>query len=707
MSGVEESMNRLILLAGLVGALLPVARASAGVPLPPPTRREVVRETLHGVEVEDPYRWLEDQNSPETRRWIEEQTAHTQRVFSAIPGREVLKKRFAELLKVDTMSAPLERGGRYFFTRRSANQDLAVSYVRRGLSGKDEVLLDPNAMSSDHSVSAGVRTVSQDGKLAAYFVRQGGADETTVRFIDVDTRQELPEQLPSARYTSLALTPDKRGFYYGLYTPEGPRLRYHRFGDDLKNDRELFGAGYGPGTTVGGSVSDNGRWLMILVFHGSAATKTEVYVQDLKNAASPAPIQPVVNDIDAAFTGDIGGDRLYLETDWKAPNRRVLMLDLRKWNPALPASQQWREVIPESQDSIQGTSLAGGMLCVNYLHDVASRVSLFTPEGKHVRDISFPSIGSVSGITGRWDSKETYFSYVSFHIPATVFRYDLGKDARTIWSQTKIPVRSEEMEVRQVWYASKDGTKVPMFLVHRKGLKKDGARPVFLTGYGGFQSSMTPRFSSVAAVWAERGGVFAVPNLRGGGEFGEKWHRAGMLEKKQNVFDDFIAAAEYLIREGYTNPSKLAISGGSNGGLLVGAALTQRPELFRAVVCGAPLLDMVRYHKFLVARFWVPEYGSADDPKQFPFLYAYSPYHHVKPGTRYPAVLFITGDSDTRVAPLHARKMAALLQASGTERPILLQYDSKTGHSGGKPLGKQIDDMADEYGFLLWQLGEI
>ena len=356
---------------------------------------------------------------------------------------------------------------------------------------------------------------------------------------------------------------------------------------------------------------------------------------------------------------------------------------------------------------IRGFSAAGGKLFVSYLHQVRSLVKVFTPAGKHERDITFPAIGTVSGVGGRWKGREAFFTFSSYHIPTTIYSYQVKSGQQDVWARLPVPVDSDQFELKQVWYESKDKTKVPMFIVHKKGLKLDGANPAFLTGYGGFNLSLTPTFSSTAVLWAERGGVFAVPNLRGGGEFGEAWHRAGMKEKKQNVFDDFIAAAEWLVKNGYTRPERLAISGGSNGGLLVGAALTQRPELFGAVVCSYPLLDMVRFHKFLIARFWVPEYGSADDdPEQFRYIRAYSPYHSVKPGAKYPAVLIITGDSDTRVDPLHGRKMAARLQsATGSGRPVLLHYDTKAGHSGGLPIGKQIEDLTDSLSFLAWQLG--
>jgi prolyl oligopeptidase len=412
-------------------------------------------------------------------------------------------------------------------------------------------------------------------------------------------------------------------------------------------------------------------------------------------------VVPVVNDIPAHFTGEIAGDTMFLKTNWEAPNYRVLAVDLRS-----PARERWKEIVPTGDAVIRGVSAAGGRLFVNYLENVVSSVRVFDPAGKSLGAIEFPTLGSVSGMSGQWAKNEAFFTFASFHVPTTIYRYDVAAGTQTVWWRSSAPIRSDRFEVKQVWYPSKDGTKVPMFLVHQKGIRLDGSRPTLLTGYGGFSLASTPSFSARAALWVESGGVFALPNLRGGGEFGETWHRAGMLANKQNVFDDFIAAAEWLIAGKYTRAEKLCITGGSNGGLLVGAALTQRPELFGAVVCSVPLLDMLRYQRFLVARFWVPEYGSADDPEQFRFLHAYSPYHRVKAGGNYPPVLFITGDSDTRVDPMHARKMCALLQAStGSGRPVMLSYDTKAGHSGGKPISVQIDDLAKELVFLSWQLG--
>jgi len=477
----------------------------------------------------------------------------------------------------------------------------------------------------------------------------------------------------------------------------GGRVYYHEFGTEPANDEMIFGEGYGPDKLVAAGLSDDGRYLGLVVLHGSAATKTEIYYKDLQN---DGPIETLVNDIDARFMPSIAGDYMLLQTNWEAPNGRVLRVDAEK-----PARENWVEIIPEREAPIQGLSTVGGKIFVQYLDDVIPRVEIFDLDGNPEGEIAFETIGSVSGVGGRWDSDEAFFSYSSFAIPPTIYRYDVATGEREVWSQLDIPMDAEGIEVKQVWYESKDGTEVPMFVVHGSDLELNGDNPTYLTGYGGFNASRTPGFSATAVFAVEQGMVYAVPNLRGGGEFGEEWHRAGMLENKQNVFDDFISAAEWLIDNGYTSSEKLAIRGGSNGGLLVGAAVTQRPDLFGAVICTYPLLDMLRYHKFLVARFWVSEYGSADNPDQFEYIYDYSPYHNVEAGTEYPAILFISGDSDTRVAPLHARKMTALMQAAtGSDRPVLLKYDTKSGHSGGTPVDQQIEDQTDIFAFLMWQL---
>jgi prolyl oligopeptidase len=671
---------------------------AATVPPPPATPREEVREVLHGVELVDPYRWLEDQESQKTRAWIETQSRYAASVFGTLPGRQALEKRLGELLRVETYGFPTERAGRYFFMKRAADQDLSVLHTRVGEKGAEEVLLDPHPMSPDHTTSITLLDVGEDGSRLVYGIRKGGEDELTLKLLHVPSRKDLPDTLPRGRYSGVSLTPDGKVLYYVRREAAGPRVYRHVVGTDPASDAKMFGDGYGPEKLIGALLSDDGRWLVVTVLHGSAPNKTEVYYHDV---AAGGPVRTLVNDVEARFFPEAAAGRIYLHTNWNAPRGRILAVDLER-----PARDAWKEVVPEGSGVIQGLSLAGGRLFVRTLEDVRSRVKIHGPDGAPAGEIAFPTLGTVSGVQGRWGSPEAFFSFTSFHVPSAIHRYDVRTGSRTDWAVPKVPFDSSRYEVRQEWYTSKDGTRVPMFLVHRKDLPRPGDHPTLLTGYGGFTLSSTPAFAPRAAAWVEQGGVYAVANLRGGGEFGEEWHRAGMLDKKQNVFDDFVAAAEWLVKNGYTSPRRLAISGGSNGGLLVGAAMTQRPDLFAAVVCSYPLLDMVRYHQFLVAGYWVPEYGSSADPGQFRYLHAYSPYHRVKPGTPYPAVLFITGDSDTRVAPLHARKMAALMQsANGSGKPVLLQYDTRAGHSGGKPVARVIEDLRDELSFLYWQLG--
>ena len=665
---------------------------------PPPTAKGAVVDTVHGTAIADPYRWLEDQEAAETRDWIEAQNAYTEALLDHVPGREAIKARLTELTKIDVVGTPTARNGRYFFSKRLKDQDLYVIYMREGLDGEDQVLIDPHGMSEDNRTSVNMMGVSEDGTILIYGVRQGGEDEVEVRFFDVDKREDLPDVLPRSRYFGISLKPDNSGFYYTHFTFMGARIYYHEMGTELKDDEKIFGEGYGPDKIVAGGLSDDGRYLGIIVMHGSAGQKTELYYKDVVN---DGPVETLVNDIEARFFPAIAGDYMLVQTNWDAPHGRVLRASMEN-----PAVENWEEIIPERDAVIQGVSTAGGKIFVSYLENVIPRIEIFDIDGASQGEIAFETLGSIGDVGGRWDSDEAFFSYSSFAVPPTIYRYNVATGEKEVWSKIDLPIDSDNIEVKQVWYESKDGTSIPMFLVHKKGLELNGENPTYLTGYGGFNVSLTPGFNGTAVFAVEAGMVYARPNMRGGGEFGEEWHRAGMFENKQNVFDDFIAAAEWLIDNKYTNSEKLAIAGGSNGGLLVGAAVTQRPDLYRAVICAVPLLDMVRYHNFLVARFWVSEYGSADDPEQFESIYKYSPYHNVKPGTEYPSVLFISGDSDTRVAPLHARKMTGLMQAAtGSDRPILLKYDTKGGHSGGTPVTRQIEDQTDTFSFLMWQLG--
>jgi prolyl oligopeptidase len=666
---------------------------------PPITRRDDVKETLHGVTVEDPYRWLEDQNSQETREWINAENKYTQSLIGTLPTRPYISERLGQLLKVDNYKETFERAGRYFYAERKADQDQFILLLRKTATAAPEVLIDPHPLSPDHSTSVSFADVSEDGTLLGYEIRKGGADETEIHFLDVNTRKELSDHLPAARYFDVQMVPDKSGFYYDLMTEEGPRVRWHKFGSEVKDDVEIFGKGYGPEKIIVSQLSEDGRWLLSTVLYGSSADKTEVFFLDRQ---SKGEMKPLIHDIDARFFLSIGQDHAFAHTNWRAPNGRILDIDLEH-----PERPNWFQIVPEQKDAvIESMTVAGGKIGVVYLKNVTSQIKLFTPNGQPAGEVSFPAMGTVGEFNGRWNGKEAFFDFSSFHIPKTVYRYNTATKTKSVFAQVHAPVNPAELELKQVWYESKDKTKIPMFVLAKKGLALDGNNPTYLTAYGGFTVSMTPQFSATAVLWAENGGVYAVPNLRGGGEFGENWHKAGMMEKKQNVFDDFIAAAHYLIENKYTSSQKLAIAGGSNGGLLVGAALTQQPELYRAVVCKYPLLDMIRYQNFLVAKFWVPEYGSSENAEQFQYLMKYSPYQNAHKDTAYPAVLFITGDADTRVAPLHARKMAALLQwAQGGKNPILLHYDTKAGHSEGRSVTKLIEDATDEISFLWWQLG--
>ncbi|MFH1143664.1 MAG: prolyl oligopeptidase family serine peptidase [Candidatus Eisenbacteria bacterium] len=677
-------------------------RAWAEQAAPPATAVHVVADTLHGVVMEDPYRWLEEQTSPETRAWIDAQNAYTEARLNAYPHRAEISARLEQLLKVDRYTSPTERNGRYFFQRRKADQEQYVLYVRDALHGSDRVLLDPHTMSEDLTVSVQLMDVSRDGGLLAYGVRRGGQDELEMHFLDVDAGREFGEVLPRNYYFSLALTADKQGCFYSMQDERGSLVLHHSFGTDPATDTILFGQGLPPDKIVDATLSEEGRYLLITVYEGSSGTRNALHFAEVAAGGAGQPIGPIValvTDIDANFYGAVAGKRVYMRTNWNAPNWRIMAADLEH-----PAVADWIEIVPHGEMVLEEFSLAGGRVFASYLDAVKSRVRIFEADGRPAGEINFPTIGSISGISGRWAGGQAFFSFQSFHLPPTIYAYDIATGEQAIWARLETPVDVENIAVEQVWYESKDGTRVPMFLVHRRDIVLDGARPTILSGYGGFNVSWTPYFSSAAAFWVERGGIYAVPSLRGGGEFGDAWHRAAMFEKKQNTFDDFIAAAEWLCANGYTRPARLAIWGGSNGGLLVGAFAMQRPDLCGAVVCTYPLLDMLRFHKTLKGPYWVSEYGSADDPVQFEYIRRYSPYHNVRAGTAYPATLFMTGDADTRVDPMHARKMTALMQAAGSARPVLLHYDTKAGHSGGDPVTKQIEEQAVVFSFLLWQL---
>jgi prolyl oligopeptidase len=691
--GIDESLRTVFIFA-----VVTQLAALAQVPPPPATRQDNVREVIHGVEIVDPYRWLEDQDSAETRRWVTAQNAYTHALLDTQPMRARIYNRLMEMLRHDSVGAPVEENGYYFFMKKGADQDLWSIYRRKGSFGRDELLVDPHPLSPDHTTTVSMEAVTTDGSLLAYAVRRGGEDETEIHLLDTQDRRELPDRLPRALYLGFSWKRDKSGFYYTCGRRDiGKRIYYHALGSDSAQDPEIFGEGYGPDTWISPYASEDGRYLLATVDKGWA--RSELYLQNL---AAGGAFRPLVTGVDAKFSPQFAGDFLIVKTDWQAPRSRILKIDLRD-----PRPENWREIVPASQDTLEDFAVIGHKLFVNYLHNVTSQIRIYSLDGQPLGEISLPSLGS-AGIEGRWDRDEGVLYFSSFTTPPTIYRYSASTGKRDLWYREPVPFDPDRVVIEQVWYSSKDGTPIPMFLVHRKGLEADGQRPTLLYGYGGFAVSLTPHFSPSAAWWVEQGGVYALANIRGGSEFGEEWHRAGMLEKKQNVFDDFIAAAEWLIQNKYTNPQRLAIEGASNGGLLMGAVLTQRPELFRAVVCEHPDLDMVRYYQFTKNNNppALLEYGNAADPAQFKFLYAYSPYQRVQPGTAYPAALITSGDADTRVPPEQARKMAARLQAATRSGyPVLLLYDTKAGHSGGKPFIKIVEDLSLELSFLAWQLG--
>lgn len=669
------------------------------VPICPSSEKIAFSETLHGVELQDSYQWLEDQKSPKTRDWIHHQNQYTQQILNQFSFRNAIQEKVAELVHIDVIQRPEVRNHRYFFMKRLAEQDLPLLYYRNGPKGVDHILIDPHTLSPEHLITATIQDISTNGNLLAYGLCEGGEDEIVVQFLQVEPKKNLPDVLPKGRYFGISLTPDQSGVFYTFYNEKGSRVRYHRFGTETSQDIEIFGQEYGPEKIIFATLSENGNHLLIHVLYGSSSTQTDVYY---KNLEKNTPVVPLIQKVPSFFMGNFAGETIFFETNWNAPRKRILAVSLQNLQQPL---EEWKEIVPEQPSILHEFVVAGDKLVINYLENVTSLLKIFETTGTLFQEVRFPVLGSVSELNGHWGDLEFFFTFSSFHIPTTIYSYHLETKKQEIWAQVSIPVPSERFELKQVWYPSKDGTLIPMFLLHQKGLILDGSHPTMLSGYGGFNVCRTPTYNALSILWVEHGGVYAVPSLRGGGEFGEEWHQAGMREKKQNVFDDFIAAGEWLIQSKYTISEKLCAVGGSNGGLLVGAMMTQRPELFRAIICFYPLLDMIRYHKFLVARFWVPEYGSAEDPEQFQYLLKYSPYHQVKPHQVYPAVLFVTGDADTRVDPLHARKMTALLQESASaERPVMLYYDTQLGHAGGQPASKQIEDTTQWLSFLFWQL---
>ena len=667
-------------------------------PAPPPTAVETVTDNLHGTEIADPYRWLEDAKSPQTRAWLASQIKYTEDYLAQVKIRPQIVDDLTKLQRVDVYSVPEEYGGKIFFEKRLADENQSSIYMREGWTGADVRLVDATKLSADQNTSVTINDISEDGKLLVYGVRQGGADEESVHILNVDTRQDLADSLPTERYFGMSLGPDKQGLYYARFTHQGTTVHYHKLGTPVADDTLLFGKEYhgeklGELDLISVGVTDNGRYLMIRISHGVPATREDTLVKDLRKPDSA--IVPLVYGLEARTSAENIGDRFFLSTDYNAANKRIV-----ESKPG-DSPEQWKTIVPEGKDVIDGFSIVGGKLFVRRLHDVKTETSIYSLDGKAIGQVTYPGIGSGSDVIGRPEHPTGFYVFQSFILPPTIYRYDTKSGKSDVFFQPKVPFDSSQYEIKQVFYNSKDGTRVPMFIAGKKSLKRDGSARLLMTGYGGFQLPELPGWNAEYAWWMQQGGYFALPNLRGGDEYGEPWHKAAMFEKKQNVFDDWFAAAEYLIQNHYTTTDRFAIRGRSNGGLLMGASITQRPDLFGAIWCGYPLLDMLRYQNFLIGRFWTTEYGSADNAKDFPYLLKYSPYQNVKRGTKYPAIMFFTGDSDTRVDPLHARKMAALVQAAnGSDRPILLHYSLKGGHSSGVSLSQLVDDEADELAFL-------
>jgi prolyl oligopeptidase len=714
----------LTVLCLFLGPALLMAQAIQGgdgvkLPAPPAVDKTPVIDSYGKTKVTDDYRWLEDAKSPATREFLDKQNTYTDRYLKQAKVRPELADQLDGLIHVTSWTTPIQRGDSYFFMKRLSSEEQASIYVRHGWSataaatkggvkekkfepGKEVRLVDPASLSKDPNTSVALMVVSEDANLLVYGVREGGADEAEIHFLNVKTNKVMEDTLPTARYNSVDLAHDLSGFYYSVFTHKGSLVSFHKFGTRMSSDTLLFGREFrgellGEMDLISAGVTEDGRYLEVQVIRGVPAKRVDVVFRDLRKPGSPFEV--LVWGFDSRFETAYADGEWYVKTDYNSPNGRIL-----KAKPGI-APEAWDTVVPEGKDVIDSFDIVGHKLFVHRLRDVKTETTIYTLAGKQTGTIQYAGIGAASELSGKVKDRYGFYSFQSLIQPPTIYRYDTATGKQEIFAQPKTPFDSSQYELKQVFYQSKDGTKIPMFLAGRKGLKTDGSERLLMTGYGGFNLSETPTWSPLWAAWMEHGGWFALPNLRGGGEYGEAWHKLGMFEKKQNVFDDFYGAAEWLIANHYTSAEHLAISGRSNGGLLMGAAMTQRPELFGAIWCGYPLLDMLRYQKFLFGRLWTTEYGTAENEKDFGYIEKYSPYQNVKK-TDYPAVMFFTGDSDTRVDPLHARKMTPLMQAASTSgRPILLHYSLKGGHSAGVSATQLVEDYADQLTFLWTETG--
>ncbi len=677
----------------------------------PEARREDVTDNYHGTTVKDPYRWLEDPDSAETKAWVTAQNK-VSKTFLGKTNRLKLIEKLTKVWNYERHGVPFKKGKRYFYSKNDGLQNQSVVFWSNSPTGKEQLLLDPNALSKDGTVALAGYTVSDNGKHIAYGVQEAGSDWTEWRVREVATGKDLSDKIKWVKFSSATWARDNSGFYYGRY-PEpssdeeltgqnfNQKLYYHKLGTEQEADELVYERpdkkkwGFAP------ILTEDGKYMLISVWKGTG-NENLLYLVDLTKKKRKGstfkhgqPSALVENwDSDYGFVGN-KGSLFYFFTDKDAPRGRLVALNIRD------KSKKWKEIIPQAEATLQGVSWIGNKLVADYLEDAKSKIVVFSTKGKKLRDVALPGIGSAGGFNGKQNARETFYAFSSFIVPPTIYRYDMNTGKSEVLRQPKVDFDPSKYTVNQAFYKSKDGTRVPMFIVHKKGLKKDGGNPTLLYGYGGFNISLTPAFSSARTVWLDMGGVLAIPNLRGGGEYGEEWHQQGIKLRKQNVFDDFIAAAEWLVAEKYTSPKKLAISGRSNGGLLVGASMTQRPDLFGAALPAVGVMDMLRFHKFTIGWAWVDDYGSSENAEEFKALYAYSPYHNLKPGTEYPATMVLTADHDDRVVPGHSFKFGAALQhAHKGENPILIRIETKAGHGAGKPTWMQIEDVADQYAFL-------
>ncbi|RLT04329.1 MAG: S9 family peptidase [Planctomycetota bacterium] len=664
----------------------------------------------HGTKVPDPYRWLEDdvRQSKEVAAWVEAQNKVTFSFLESIPQREPIKKRLTELWNYEKYGVPFKVAGRYYYFKNDGLQNQSVMYAIETLTSEPRVLIDPNSWSKDGTVALASTSFSDDGKFLAYSVAEAGSDWNIWRVMETESGKLLGDELRWVKFSGVSWTKDSRGFFYSRYDEpkegaafqslnKNQKVFYHRVGSSQADDVLVYKRPDQPDWGFQTTVTEDGRYLIITTWKGTD-DKYRVAYKDLLEPYG-MPIDLIDNfDHEYTFIGN-EGPVFFFQTELEASRKRVIAIDTRK--PHL-----LKELIPEAKETLVGVNILANQFVATYLKDAKTQVKLFTLDGRFVREVEFPGIGAAAGFGGKREDTETFYSFSSFATPSNIFRYDLLTGKSEVFRKTNVKFTPDDYEVSQVFYKSKDGTKVPMFLAHKKGLKKDGSNPTLLYGYGGFAISLTPSFSVARLAWMEMGGIFAMPNLRGGGEYGEDWHQGGTKLNKQNVFDDFIAAGEWLIENKYTSSSKLAIQGGSNGGLLVGACMAQRPELFGACLPAVGVMDMLRFHKFTAGRFWVDDYGSADDPEQFKAIFAYSPYQNLKPGKKYPATMVTTADTDDRVVPGHSFKFAAALQAAQSgDAPTLIRIETRAGHGAGKPTSKIIEEVSDQWAFLVKTLG--